>query len=193
MLFWLKRYSKNKAPSNEQEKERRIMNTPFLFMKTLTFGLLLSMMSFFSMADDSITLEKNSIDKVLNSFHQAAANAQEKPYFDLLSQDAIFLGTDATERWTKEEFKSFVVPYFSKGQGWLYTPTQRNISLINKGQVAFFDELLSSESYGMCRGTGILIKTKQGWKISQYSLSIPMPNGLAKALVKEIKSFEQFQ
>jgi len=174
------------------------MNNLILLMKTLTFGLVLSVMSFSSIAEDKASLEKNkiekgSISKVLNSFHQAAADAQAKPYFDLLSQDAIFLGTDATERWTKEEFKAFVVPYFSKGTGWLYTPKQRNISLVKKGQVAFFDELLFSESYGTCRGSGVLIKTKQGWKISQYNLSIPMPNGLAKALVKQIKSFEQLQ
>jgi len=169
------------------------MNTLFLLMKTLTFGLVLSIMSFSSIADDKVMLEKNSIDKVLNSFHQAAADAQVKPYFDLLSQDAIFLGTDATERWTKEEFKSFVMPYFSKGKGWLYTPQKRHISLVKKGQVAFFDELLFSDTYGICRGSGVLIKTDLGWKISQYNLSIPMPNGLAKELIKQIKSFEQLQ
>ncbi|ALO33858.1 protein with SnoaL 3 domain, NTF 2 superfamily [Colwellia sp. MT41] len=135
--------------------------------------------------------DEQSIAKVLNNFHQAAANAQAKPYFNLLSQDAVFLGTDASERWSKEQFKTFVVPYFSKGKGWLYTPIERNITVIKAGQVAFFDELLFSDSYGTCRGSGVLIKTTQGWKISQYNLSIPMPNGLAKALVKQIKAFEQ--
>lgn len=153
----------------------------------IVLTLLVALASSFScMADD-----KGSINKVLNNFHQAAANAEAKSYFDLLSDDAIFLGTDASERWTKAEFKSFVVPYFSKGTGWLYTPTERNINVIKQGQVAFFDELLISESYGTCRGSGLLIKTAQGWKISQYNLSIPMPNGLAKALVKQIKSFEK--
>jgi ketosteroid isomerase-like protein len=171
------------------------MNKFILLLKTSAFGLMFSMVSFITLASDTTTnkasLEKTSINKVLNSFHQAAANADAKRYFDLLSQDAIFLGTDATERWTKEEFQSFVIPYFSKGQGWLYTPTQQNISLISTGQVAFFDELLFSESYGTCRGSGVLIKTKHGWKISQYNLSIPMPNGIAKALVKQIKKLEQ--
>lgn len=166
------------------------MNKIFLVVKTIILTLVLSMVSFFSIANDA-AVNQDNIDKVLNSFHQAAANAEAKPYFDLLSHNAIFLGTDATERWTKEEFKAFVVPYFSKGQGWLYTPTQRNISLLATEQVAFFDELLFSESYGTCRGSGVLIKTKQGWKISQYNLSIPMPNGIAKALVNQIKALEQ--
>ncbi len=158
-----------------------------LLVVTIIFGLTSGLLSFASLAAN----DEQSIDKVLNSFHQAAADAQAKPYFNLLSQDAIFLGTDATERWSKEEFKAFVVPYFSQGKGWLYTPVERNISLVKQGQVAFFDEILFSESYGTCRGSGLLVKTDQGWKISQYNLSIPMPNGLAKALVKQIKVFEQ--
>lgn len=135
--------------------------------------------------------DEQSIAKVLNSFHQAAANAQAKPYFNLLSEDAIFLGTDGSERWTKEQFKGFVLPYFSKGNGWLYTPTERNITIVQAGQVAFFDELLINEGYGICRGSGVLTKTDLGWKISQYNLSIPMPNGLTAALVKQIKSYEK--
>lgn len=133
--------------------------------------------------------DKASIETALNEFHRAAANAKTKPYLDLLTADAIFLGTDASERWTKEQFKAFVVPYFSKGKGWLYTPTQRNISLVESKEVAFFDELLQNSSYGTCRGSGVLVKTPNGWKISQYNLSIPMPNGIAKALVKQIEAF----
>jgi ketosteroid isomerase-like protein len=158
-----------------------------LLVVTIIFGLTSGLLSFFSFA----TSDEQNIDLVLNNFHQAAADAQAKPYFNLLSHDAIFLGTDATERWSKEEFKAFVVPYFSQGKGWLYTPVERNITVLKQGQVAFFDEILFSKSYGTCRGSGLLVKTDQGWKISQYNLSIPMPNGLAKALVKQIKAFEQ--
>ena len=158
-----------------------------LLVVTIIFGLTSGLLSFFSFAAS----DEQNIDLVLNNFHQAAADAQAKPYFNLLSQDAIFLGTDATERWSKEEFKAFVVPYFSQGKGWLYTPVERNVTVLKQGQVAFFDEILFSKSYGTCRGSGLLVKTDQGWKISQYNLSIPMPNGLAKALVKQIKTFEQ--
>lgn len=165
------------------------VNVLVMTVMMLFLGVTSSVVSFSSFAFHGNEVQK--IDKVLNDFHQFAANAQAKPYFDLLSKDAVFLGTDATERWTKGEFKFFVVPYFSKGTGWLYTPKQRDINLINDAQVAFFDEILLSKSYGTCRGSGVLIKTKQGWKISQYNLSIPMPNGIAKALVKQIKTFEQ--
>ena len=158
-----------------------------LLVVVIIFALTSGLLSVATLAAN----DEQNIETVLNSFHQAAADAKAKPYFDLLSQDAVFLGTDATERWSKDEFKAFVEPYFSKGKGWLYTPVERNISLIKQGQIAFFDELLFSESYGTCRGSGLLVKTDQGWKISQYNLSIPMPNGVAKALVKQIKVFEQ--
>lgn len=158
-----------------------------LLVVVIIFALTSGLLSVATLAAN----DEQSIETVLNSFHQAAADAKAKPYFDLLSQDAVFLGTDATERWSKDEFKAFVEPYFLQGKGWLYTPVERNISLIKQGQIAFFDELLFSESYGTCRGSGLLVKTDQGWKISQYNLSIPMPNGVAKALVKQIKVFEQ--
>ena len=158
-----------------------------LLVVVILFALTSGLLSVATLAAN----DEQNIETVLNSFHQAAADAKAKPYFDLLSQDAVFLGTDATERWSKDEFKAFVEPYFLQGKGWLYTPVERNISLIKQGQIAFFDELLFSESYGTCRGSGLLVKTDQGWKISQYNLSIPMPNGVAKALVKQIKVFEQ--
>lgn len=135
--------------------------------------------------------DKQKIKNVLIKFHQAAASANFETYFDLLSHDAVFLGTDASERWTKEAFKEYVRPAFSKGNGWLYTPRQQNVEVIKQGQVAFFDELLSSESYGLCRSSGILINTAKGWKISQYNLSIPIPNGLAKEFSQKIKSFQE--
>jgi ketosteroid isomerase-like protein len=156
----------------------------------LAFLMLLTFSSSASSAS-STNSDKQKIKNVLIKFHQAAASANFETYFDLLSRDAIFLGTDASERWTKEAFKEYVRPAFSKGNGWLYTPRQQNIGVIKKGQVAFFDELLSSESYGICRSSGILIKTSKGWKISQYNLSIPIPNELAKEFSQKIKSFQK--
>lgn len=134
--------------------------------------------------------EKHAIASVLDKFHQAAANANADKYLNLLNDDAIFLGTDASERWTKPEFTKFVQPYFSQGKGWSYVSTQRNVSLLPTATVAFFDELLHHKIYGTCRGTGVLTKTKQGWKISQYNLSLPIPNDIAVEVVESVKTYE---
>jgi ketosteroid isomerase-like protein len=141
----------------------------------------------------SVHANQAQISSVLDKFHQAASEANSQQYFDLLTESAVFIGTDATERWDKPTFKAFAKPYFDKGQGWTYLPRDRHVVISGSGNVAWFDELLDSQSYGECRGTGVLELTAQGWKISQYHLTIPMPNGVAKSLVKQIKDFHQAQ
>ena len=82
--------------------------------------------------------------------------------------------------------------YFSKGKGWTYFPRERHITLADVpcGCVAWFDELLDSESYGTSRGTGVLVKQNGKWKISQYALTFPIPNDLAKGMTEQIRAFE---
>lgn len=146
--------------------------------------------SLFSNAVNAATLTKTAqsdIAIVLDSFHQAASEANFEQYMGLLAQGAIFLGTDSSERWNKSEFSEFVKSYFSQGKGWLYRPVERNITGTQANHIVFFDELLENENYGLCRGTGVLINTPKGWKILQYNLSIVVPNAVAKEVVESIK------
>jgi ketosteroid isomerase-like protein len=131
------------------------------------------------------------IEAVLDSFHEAASNADGDLYFSLLSDDAIFMGTDASERWSVDEFKAYAEPYFSQGRGWAYTPKERHIDLAPDGGVAWFDEVLWNEKYGTCRGTGVLVLTEDGWRIAQYHLTFPIPNDLSAELTARIKGFEE--
>ena len=131
--------------------------------------------------------QQTQISVVLDNFHQAASDANQQPYFDLLTDNAVFIGTDGSERWDKATFKAFAKPYFDKGQGWTYIPRDRHVTLAASGKTAWFDEMLDNQSYGECRGTGVLELTAAGWKISQYHLTIPIPNSLAKDVVKQIK------
>lgn len=131
------------------------------------------------------------IDKVIDQFHQAAAQANLNAYFELLSDNAVFLGTAPDERWTKKQFKAYVAPFFAKGRGWTYKSIERNISKIGNTGSVFFDEVLVNESYGTCRGSGIMVKTDKGWKIAQYNLSIPVPNDITDDVVKQINHHYQ--
>lgn len=135
--------------------------------------------------------ETTAVAGALDAFHGAAARADEEAYFALLAPNAVFLGTDATERWDKAAFRAFAHPYFGQGKGWTFTPRNRHIDFSRDGRIAWFDELLDSASYGECRGTGVLEKTDGGWKIAQYHLTIPMPNDLAKELVARIRDAKQ--
>ncbi len=114
--------------------------------------------------------------RVLDSLHEAAAAADGARYFSLFAPDAVFLGTDATERWTLEEFRAYAEPFFSRGKGWTYRPRDRHVSLSGDRRTAWFDERLDHERYGELRGTGVLRLLDGGWRVAQYNLAFPMPN-----------------
>ena len=123
---------------------------------------------------------------LLDSFHQAASDADFDGYFSLLSENSVFLGTDGEERWTKEEFMAYVKPHFERGNGWTYVASDRHVTSTAAKDVYIFDEKLFNENYGYCRGTGVLVKTQKGLKIAQYNLSIPLPNAIADEVVEQV-------
>lgn len=130
------------------------------------------------------------VEKVLNSFHKAASEAKFDEYFSYFGKDAVFIGTDASERWPVEAFKAYTRPYFAKGKGWTYTPKSRHVDFSPDQKVAWFDEILDSEKYGTSRGTGVLVQEAAQWKILQYHLTFPIPNELAEKMTSEIKAYE---
>jgi ketosteroid isomerase-like protein len=130
--------------------------------------------------------ERRAVSDRLDSFHSAAAAADYAAYTACFAPDLIFLGTDPGERWNNAEFSSFAKSYFDVGKGWTYTlvPGSRNVSVDQSGSVAWFDEMLDSEKYGVCRGTGVARKIGGGWHLAQYSLSFPVLNEVADRVVQ---------
>lgn len=127
---------------------------------------------------------------VIDALHAAASRADGEAYFALFTPDARFIGTDATERWGLAEFRAYAEPYFARGQGWTYTPVERTVTIapIQCLCIAWFDEVLENDRYGVTRGSGVLRKTRSGWKIEQYVLSFAVPNDKARAVVEAIKA-----
>ncbi len=126
-----------------------------------------------------------AVDTLLDRFHLAASEADGERYFSYFAPDGIFIGTDAGERWNVDQFRSFAEPYFSRGQGWTYRPVSRNVYV--NGQTAWFDEILENDSYGITRGTGVLVREGEEWRIAQYHLTIPIPNEVAEDVVNLIR------
>ena len=147
-------------------------------MKNLT--LLLFVVSCFSQSNN---LDKPKIELLLNNWHKAAAEAKFDNYFDLMTDDALFIGTDATENWTKIAFMAYAKPYFDKGKAWSFTSIERHIYFSDNKQIAWFDELLSTQMK-ICRGSGVVIKTINGWKIAHYVLSMTVPNEISSEVIK---------
>ncbi|GAA4275152.1 nuclear transport factor 2 family protein [Aquimarina gracilis] len=133
--------------------------------------------------------QEGEINLVIQKWHKAAANANFEAYFGLMTEDAIFIGTDPTENWTYTEFKVFAKPYFDKGKAWSFSDLERNIFIENDAKIAWFDELLDTQM-GICRGSGVLQKTEEGWKIKHYVLSIAIPNENVKEITTLKEKFD---
>lgn len=123
------------------------------------------------------------INSTLNNWHKAAADVNFKAYFDVLSDDAIYIGTDATENWNKKAFEAFAKPYFNKGKAWSFKALERHIYFSPDGKMAWFDELLDTHMK-ICRGSGVMLKVKNTWKIKHYVLSMTIPNDNTNEVVK---------
>ncbi len=117
--------------------------------------------------------DRDEMNALLDTLHSAAAKADWERYFALYSDNATFIGTDITEFWTVDELKAY-----AKGapNGWTYHPDTRHIDSLPGGDSAYFHETLRHDQYGLFRGTGVLIRTKDGWRIAQYHLTLPIPN-----------------
>ncbi|MCG9697222.1 nuclear transport factor 2 family protein [Shewanella sp. Isolate11] len=126
--------------------------------------------------------EEQRANEVLDNLHLYAAQADWDNYFALYGENAIFIGTDASEYWKMDQFEEYARPT----KGWHYTLIERKT--VRHGNVIVFDELLDSKSYGISRGTGSLLLTDKGWKIIQYHLSFPIPNDVAKKITSQIKA-----
>jgi hypothetical protein len=131
-------------------------------------------------------VQKKDVAKILDDLNLFARNADFKNYFNLYAEESTFIGTDANEIWNKKEFMDYSKPYFDKGKAWSFTSLKRNISFSSDGKYAWFDELLDTQMK-LCRGSGVLEKIGNQWKIKQYVLSMTIPNDLSHQ-VTEMKS-----
>jgi hypothetical protein len=149
-------------------------------IKALLLSLLLIPYTLF--AQDSL---KEQLGGFIDDWHGDAARADIRAYFDKIDTEGIYIGTDATERWTKEEFYNWAQPYFNKGKAWSFKAVERNLFFARDSTVAWFDEKLETSS-GMLRGSGVLQLNHGGWKIMQYVLSLPIPNDKFKDVKRVI-------
>jgi len=128
----------------------------------------------------------HQVAAVLDNWHQAASVADEARYFGHFAPNGVFMGTDATERWTVTEFRQWAKKPFQRKSAWSFTPRDRHIDFSADRKTAWFDEMLDTPNLGLCRGSGVLVSLGGQWKIAQYNLSVPIPNALVDGIVKQI-------
>ena len=128
-------------------------------------------------------LEKEVICEKLDAWHKNAAEANFEAYFNGMTNDGIFIGTDVTENWTINEFKNFSKPHFDIGKAWDFKAIDRNIYLYHNNELAWFDEVLDTWM-GVCRGSGVVRKVNGQWKIQHYVLSLTVPNDNINSVIE---------
>ncbi len=130
--------------------------------------------------------EKNNkarIDFLLNNWHKAAAAGDETVFFESMDSSCIYLGTDKTEYWTKQEFEAWSKKFFDKDKAWDFTPYDRHIYFSADKKYAWFDELLKTWM-GVCRGSGVVMLIDGEYKLLQYNLAVTISNEQIKKFVK---------
>ena len=128
-----------------------------------------------------------AINEMLNAWHHAAAVADEDVFFGSMTPGGIYLGTDATERWLRDDMQAWSKKYFERESAWAFTPHHRQVYLSADGQMAWFEELLDTWM-GVCRGSGVLEKTAEGWKIQHYNLAVTVPNEAINGFIELVKN-----
>jgi ketosteroid isomerase-like protein len=152
--------------------------------------LLSALLSTCSIKINSLTPSDSlQIGATLDAFNLAAASADYDAYFAFYTEDATFIGTDATEVWDKKAFMVWAKPYFDKKTTWNFKSLERHIYAGKNKDIAWFDELLDTQMK-LCRGSGVMVRVKGVWKVQQYVLSMTIPNSVMEPVVK-IKTPEE--
>lgn len=152
-------------------------------MKIISFSLLFFLLIGCNASFQRIENNKLKVNATLDSWHSAAANAQFDLYFSYMTTNGVFIGTDPTENWQNDAFRVFSKPFFDKGKAWNFKVLERNIYFNKSKNTAWFDELLDTQMK-ICRGSGVLIKEGNNWRIAHYVLSMTIPNENTDDVIK---------
>ncbi len=126
------------------------------------------------------------IHQLLDNWHRAAAVADENIFFGSMTEDAHYIGTDENEDWKRDEMKVWAKEFFERDSAWDFKKKNRNVYLHSDGKLAWFDETLDTWM-GVCRGSGVVVLTTDGWKIKHYVLSVAVPNEKIDAYLDAVK------
>ena len=130
--------------------------------------------------------ETENVNNLLTAWHKAAATADGDFFFGTMAEDGIYLGTDKTEKWTRDEMREWAKEYFERESAWSFEATSRDVYFSADGKTAWFNEKLNTWM-GICKGTGVLVKQKGKWKIALYDLSVTIDNDKIQEFVKLIE------
>ncbi|KQV79490.1 hypothetical protein ASD15_19400 [Massilia sp. Root351] len=159
-------------------------------MKQLLAALAFFLMSYGAAAQsaDADATFRQQINTFMDQWHKDAANA-DPVYFDKMAPNGIYIGTDKTEIWTRDQFKVWAKPFFDRKNAWSFTAIKRNVYFSANKSYAWFDEQLNTQM-GICQASGVIRRTASGFEIEHYQLSLAVPNPLMEQFSKAVREFE---
>lgn len=130
---------------------------------------------------------KKDIHTLMDNWHLAAAKADEDLFFSgSMTEDGIYLGTDITERWLRDELKEWAKSAFDRETAWDFKSKDRIIYFNdNDPNIAWFEETLDTWM-GACRGSAVVMRIDGAWKIKHYNLAVAVPNDVIEKYRKLI-------
>jgi hypothetical protein len=158
---------------------KRFLAACFLFLSLAGFAR--------AEADPELTRQVNAF---VDAWHDDAANAR-LAYFDKMAPDGVYIGTDRSELWKRDEFKAWAKKYFDRKSAWSFKASRRNVYASQDGSLIWFDELLDTPNMGQCMASGVIRKTKNGFEIVHYQLSMAVPNEVNGQVKKLIDAHEK--
>jgi hypothetical protein len=157
-------------------------------MKRLILACCLVLSCIGAYAQDADAALKQQVNAFVDEWHDDAAHAR-MAYFDKIASDGVYIGTDKTELWHRNQFKVWAKKYFERKSAWTFKTIKRNVYVGSDKHFIWFDELLDT-SMGVCQASGVIRKTASGFEIEHYQLSIAVPNDVTAPVTKIIKDFE---
>ena len=167
---------------------RSLQRNLLLAVQGVIFGLTVFAMPAQAEGPDSDSALRQQVAAFLDEWHDDAAHARLR-YFDKIAPEGVYIGTDKSERWKRDDFKQWAKPFFDKGKAWSFHAIKRNIDFSQDKSFIWFDEQLDTQM-GVCQASCVIRQTKEGLKIEHYQLSLTVPNDLVTQVQGEIKEYD---
>lgn len=112
--------------------------------------------------------------------------ADADAFFGAMPEDGIYLGTDKSERWKRDELRKWSEGAFKRDTAWAFTASDRVVYFSEDGKTAWFEELLDTWM-GPCRGSGVLTLSSDRWMLVHYNLAMLIDNDDVSAVLETIR------
>lgn len=128
------------------------------------------------------------VNAFMDGWHDDAAHTRPA-YFDKIAPQGIYIGTDKSEIWTRDQFEAWARPFWERKKAWAFTAQKRNVYYSPDRRYVWFDEQLATQM-GTCQASGVLRNTGDGFLVEHYQLSMAVPNALNAGFAKAIAEYE---